>query len=339
MNASIPFPRGAPERVCVIGAGAMGISLAAVLGQSTEVVIVARDPVRAEHIERNGARVQGLANQTAFPLVVRDVRALSGAGPIDAIFVATKTTSIDDVCTDLSPLLGSIHETEHRPWIISFQNGIESGRALSDRLGYPKVIRMVLHYGARMTHEGGVEVVQSKPPHSIGSPNPGSHEACRVLARTLTTGGMETEFVRDIEPVVWTKGITNASMNPVAALVNTSVGEVLDSPAVSIVAKLIREGIQVALAEGIDLGPKIEERVWHALECARPHTPSMVEDIRSGRSSEVGQLNRQIVQHAQSSGTQVPTHELITALIETFDWRVFKRARRNEPHVHGGTHR
>lgn len=325
MNNPVPFPSEKPKRVCVIGAGAMGISLAAVLGQSSEVVIVARDHVRAEHILRYGAVLRGFANQSAFPHVVRNISDLQSAGPFDAIFVATKTTSINGVSDELSPVLNSMNKMGNSPWIISFQNGIESGRSLSDRLGHQKIIRMVLNYGARMTHEGGVEIVQSMPPHSIGSPNPGSHEASLMLAQVLTSGGMETEFVEDIEPIVWTKGITNAAMNPVAALVNGSVGEVLDSPSASIVERLVREGLQVALAEGIDLGSKIEERIWTALESARPHIPSMVEDIRAGRSSEVGQLNRQIVQHAQLSGIETPSHELITALIETFDWRVFKR--------------
>lgn len=325
MNKLVPFQHGTPRRVGVIGAGAMGVSLAAVLGQSTEVVVVARDPRRAEHIRQSGAVLHGLADQVAHPRVVRHIDELVGCGPLDAVFVATKTTSIDEVSKELKPHLNTLNGLPQGPWIISFQNGIETGRVLSERLANGRVIRMVLNYGARLDDNGNVEVVQSKPPHAIGAPTPGCFEAACALARLLTVGGMQTEPVEDIEPLVWIKGITNASMNPVAALVNAGVGEVLDSPAVSIVARLIAEGIRVAQAEEIDLGSDIEDRIWNALECARAHTPSMVEDIRAGRSSEVDQLNRQIIEHARSGGIDAPTHELITALIETFDWRVFHR--------------
>jgi ketopantoate reductase len=51
----------------------------------------------------------------------------------------------------------------------------------------------------------------------------------------------------------------------------------------------------------------------------------MVGDIRGGRPSEVGQLNRQIIAHAGRVGVPVPSHEVITALIDSFDWRVFRR--------------
>ena len=55
---------------------------------------------------------------------------------------------------------------------------------------------------------------------------------------------------------VWAKGIVNAAVNPVAALVNSTVGEVMDSPAQQIVEALLTEGIEIARAEGIDLGEK-----------------------------------------------------------------------------------
>lgn len=324
MSEPMPFPGGLPRRVGVIGAGAMGVSLAAVLGQRAEVVLVVRDGRRAAHLERVGAVLRGLADQRSRPRVVRRIRDLGVHGLLDAIFVATKTTSIDEVSRELKPLLGTLSDLAGGPFVISFQNGIETGRALAERLEHDKIIRMVLHYGARLTAEGGVEVVQSMPPHDIGSPHAVCFGACEALAKMLSAGGMETRAVADIEPCVWKKGITNAAMNPVAALVNGTVGEVLDSPAMAIVRQLIDEGVMVAQGEGIDLGEDICARILWVLETARPHVPSMVEDIRAGRSSEVGQLNRQIIKHARAIGVATPTHEFITALIDTFDWKVFR---------------
>src|SRR5690606_14364738 len=121
------------------------------------------------------------------------------------------------------------------------------------------------------------------------------------------------------------------AMNPLAALINASVGEALDSPARAIVGRLLAEGVTVAAREGIALGPAPIDRLWSMLESARAHTPSMVEDIRAGRASEVYQLNRQVIAHAMRLGMNVPTHELLTALIDAFDWRVFRRAGAEQP--------
>lgn len=148
---------------------------------------------------------------------------------------------------------------------------------------------------------------------------------CEALAGALTSGGLPTAFASDIERRVWMKGIVNAAMNPIAALVNSSVGEALDSPARLIVERLLVEGEAVARAEGLAMGEDFVARAMEALEAARSHTPSMVEDIRRGRESEVGQLNRQVLEHARRVGVSTPTHEVIDALIETFDWKVYRR--------------
>ncbi|MGP1346101.1 MAG: ketopantoate reductase family protein [Phycisphaerales bacterium] len=313
-----------PLRIAIIGAGAMGLSLAAMLGRVVPVTIVVRDPARAELIHRNGVGVSGLIETRSHPTVVPSIAALREGMPLDAIFVATKTTAINEVAQQLRPVLGTLPQDDH-PFVISFQNGIEPGRDLMQSLDEPRVLRMVLNYGATQTADNAAAVMLSGPPHFIGGPDATHSRFAARLAGVLSTCGLPTEQVENIEPFVWTKGVLNAAMNPVAALTDSSVAGVLDSPARAIVKRLMDEGLRVADAEGIQLGPGIADRMWTILDKARPHTPSMVGDIRGGRPSEVGQLNRQIIEHAQRTGVPVPSHEVIAALIDSFDWRVFQR--------------
>lgn len=302
----------------------MGLSLAAMIGHIAEITMVVRDPFRADHITCDGVRVEGLIKSSSRPAVVPSIASLADNMPMAAIFVATKTTAIEGLADELRPVLDGIPRREH-PWVISFQNGIEPGRELKRRLNEPRVLRMVLNYGATQVADNAASVMLHGPPHFIGGPDATHARLAGRLAALLTACGLPTHAVADIEPPVWIKGVLNAAMNPVAALTDSSVGEVLDSPGRAIVAELINEGLRVANAEGIDLGPGIADRMWDILDKARPHTPSMVGDIRGGRPSEVGQLNRQIIEHAQHSLVPVPSHEIITALIESFDWRVFQR--------------
>lgn len=325
MTALSPGLSALPHRIAVIGAGAMGCSLAAALGHSCDVVMIVRDSERANRIRADGVTLRGLSNARARPHVVPRIADLGALGPVDAVFVATKTTAIDAVSNELAPALRQPGVAEAGPFVVSFQNGIESGRWLRDRLAYPYVLRMVVNYGARLHADGAVDLLFSRPPHAIGSPDPRLRRACDALASTLTRGGMETVVAEDIERVAWFKGVMNAAMNPVAALINGGVGEVLDSPARDIVEGLLGEALDVASAEGIRLGSDARARVWARLECARAHTPSMVEDIRDGRPSEVGQLNRQVIEHGARVRIATPTHRLITSLIDAFDWRAFQR--------------
>jgi 2-dehydropantoate 2-reductase len=318
-------------RFGVIGAGAMGLSLAAALGASGSVTLVCREPALAGRIRADGARVRGLGSAHANPDVVPSISRLADHGPVHAVFVATKTSAIEQVASELRPVLFEIGPGGIIPFIVSFQNGIETGRQLMERLGEPRVLRMVLNYGARIAPDGAVEVAMTRPPHRIGRLDPAHAHACRALATRMSAGGLEAVDVEDIEPFVWTKGLINAAVNPVAALTDNSVGETLDSPARSIVESLLDEGLAVARADGIDLGPGARERLWSMIESARPHTPSMVEDIREGRTSEVGQLNRQVIAHGERTGVPTPTHRVVTALIDAFDWRVFRRRTAQRP--------
>lgn len=327
-----------PGRIGIIGAGAMGVSLAAILGETLRVTIVARDRDCADRIRRDGAHVSGLITKSSLPDVVPEIAALADAAPLDAVFVATKTTAIETVASELGPVLPALAGTHGTPFVISFQNGIEPGLTLRRLLDHPRVLRMVLNYGAIRSGPNSAEVMLSTPPHYIGGPDATFATEAGAFAGVLRRAGLPTEAVNDIEPTVWKKGILNAATNPVAALTDNTIGEVLDSPARVLLVRLIEEGIRVAKAYGIDLGPDPSDRMWAILETARNHTPSMVGDIRGGRPTEVGQLNRQIVQYGARLGVPTPSHELIAALIDAFDWRVFRRrdpAATRSPHTVG----
>jgi len=311
-------------RIAVVGAGAMGSSLAAIAARMAPVVMVVRNTARAAQIFDRGVIVRGKVQADDRPLLVKSVEDLPLIGNVGVIFIATKTTAIPAVCADLAPVIPRLGAGGHRVRLVSYQNGIDPGREIMRLLGYDRVMRMVLNYGAVLDERtGDVEVSMHDPPHAIGCVTPDLVPECQRLAARLTEADFPTEYEPEIEKPVWLKAILNASMSPVAALIDSTIREVLDSPARSVVARLLEESIAVARAEGIAVPDGFAERAWEIFENGADHVPSMVEDIRRGRQSEVGQLNRQIVAHAAAIGVPVPTHETIDTLIEAFDWRLY----------------
>lgn len=314
------------RRAAVIGAGPMGTALAATLGQRIPVVMVCRNPQRAAELFEHGATMHGPVSASAQPIVVRRTADLRSLGGVSAIFLATKTTAIASVAQDLAPIFGALGDQDGAPFIISYQNGIDPGLQLREQLGDPRVLRMAINFGAVMEDDGTVRSTLFNPPNHIGTVDEAFIPVCRAIAALLTECDFATVYEPRIEDRVWMKAILNASMSPVAALVNSSIGEVLDSPARAIVDRLLHEAVAVAHAEGRDLGPDPIRRAYEVFEAGRSHIPSMVEDIRAARESEVGQLNRQLLRHAARINLAAPTHEVIDALIETFDWKIYARA-------------
>ncbi|MBX3406603.1 MAG: 2-dehydropantoate 2-reductase [Phycisphaeraceae bacterium] len=310
------------ERVGVIGAGAIGTVLAALLGRVVPTVVVCRNPVRAGQLFAHGAVCRGGLEAASRPIIVRTVADLCAVGGVAAVFVTTKTTAIADIAADLAPMCSGANG----PVIVSCQNGIDPGRQLAERLPGGRVARMVLNLGATCdAGSGETKVTLNAPPHAIGSPDARLGDPCERLAAILSGAGLETCAAPDIEARVWAKSLMNAAVNPVAALCNMTVGEVMASPARPIVDRLLHEGFEVACAEGIDLGTGYLERAAATLSRAADHTPSMVEDVRSGRESEIGQLNRPIMDRGAARGVPTPTHEVVDSLIEALDWAVSGR--------------
>lgn len=105
------------RRVAIIGAGAMGCSLAAIVAPHIDTVIVARNRRRAERIASGGVELRGALEGLGRPRVVRSIRDLSDIHPIDLVFIATKTTAIRAVCAAMAPDLLQL------PYLVSYQNG------------------------------------------------------------------------------------------------------------------------------------------------------------------------------------------------------------------------
>jgi len=309
------------RRIGIIGAGAMGVSLAALTSRHVATTIVVRNRERAGRIERFGARVTGQLDGFGRPTVVGSIEELADFGPDDLLFIATKTTAIADVCRTLASIFDEV------PFVVSYQNGIESGRSIIGLLGTDRVARMVLTYGATLLPPRGdgapvqIRVDLNAPPHYVGGEGAVVHELSRELARSLTRAGLPTEFSADIEYQVWRKAIANAAGNPVAAIIRAPLGELMESPARSLIERLLDEGISVATALGIELGDSYKTEALAPMLAGGKHLPSMAEDVMAGRRTEITQLNEQIVERAREVGVPAPTHEAVIQLIRTFEWR------------------
>jgi len=299
----------------------MGVSLAAITSSHVPTTIVVRNHDLAVRIRRSGVRVSGGLDGFGHPHVATSIEELSDFGPEDLLFIATKTTAITDVCRTL----GSIFD--QMPFVVSYQNGIESGRSIMHELGSTRVARMVLTYGAalveRKAESDPVEahVGLHAPPHYVGGEGATVDELSQELARSLTNAGLPTEFSDDIEREVWRKGIANAAGNPVAAIIRAPLGELMNSPARSLIERLLDEGISVAKAVGIKIGDSYKTEALAPMLAGGRHLPSMAQDVMAGRQTEITQLNEQIVERARNVGVPVPTHEAIIDLIRTFEWR------------------
>ena len=117
--------------------------------------------------------------------------------------------------------------------------------------------------------------------------------------------------------LVWEKVLLNLAINPIAALAGLKNGELLASELFNASMMVYREAVLVAKMRGLSLSDEFifETRLRTVLEKTAENTCSMLQDVKAGRTTEIGALNQVIVEMAESSGIAVPVNQMLTALV------------------------
>ncbi|HTP21379.1 MAG TPA: 2-dehydropantoate 2-reductase [Solirubrobacteraceae bacterium] len=294
-------------RICVVGAGAIGGLFAAHLAQVPDVEVWAFD-LSAEHvaaIDSDGLRITGHVELTARVQARTDPSEIPSC-PLG--IVAVKGTATE-------PAIAATARIFSGAAVCSVQNGIGNEEVIAERV--PRVIRGVTLPAGHVVAPGVVNMVGPGPTW-IGpfEPQPPTDAEIATLAALLNRGGLETRARSDARGAQWTKLLFNACTNPLCALTGLTHGELCDyAPTTHLVDELLREGIAVADALGIELEDDPAELVYSAAKANYRHRPSMLQDVAAHRPTEIATLNGGIVSAADELGVPVPLHRAMFDLI------------------------
>ena len=299
-------------KIAVVGAGAMGSIYAGLLadaGNEVWAVDVWREHVAA--IQSGGLRIEGASGDRIVRL--RATTEPRDVGHCDLVVIATKARHVAHAATAAETMLNP--ETR----VLTIQNGLGSGEAARDVLGPHRVsIGVAGGFGARVLAPGhvcheGMELIR------LGEIDGPVTEPLRRIAGVWSAAGFTVRTFDDIHQLVWEKLICNGTFSPVCTLTNMTIGEVLDSAdAWPIAAACAREGGAVARAKGVRLS--FDDAVSYARDFGSkiPHgRPSMWQDRRAGRPSEIDAINGGIARTGRETGVATPTHDLLIALVKS----------------------
>jgi 2-dehydropantoate 2-reductase len=295
-------------RICVVGAGAIGGLFAAHLAQVPDVEVWAFD-ASAEHvgaINSDGLRISGHVELTARVQARMDP---SEIPPCPLGIIATKGTVTEAAISAAAPIFAD------GAAVCSVQNGIGNEEVIAEHV--PRVIRGVTLPAGQVSAPGVIKMVGPGPTW-IGpfEPQPATDAEIETLAALLNRGGLETRARSDARGAQWTKLLFNACTNPLCALTGLTHGELCDyAPTTHLVDELLREGIAVADALGIELEGDPSELVYTAGKANYGHRPSMLQDVAAHRPTEIATLNGGIVNAADKVGIPVALHRAMVDLI------------------------
>jgi 2-dehydropantoate 2-reductase len=309
----------------IAGAGALGSLYGAFLRRAGHRVTLLG---RAEHLEAirtRGLEVDGLfgeATVAGFELATRagDVR-----GPFDLILLAVKSPAVESTARPLVRALAANGR------LLALQNGLGHVEALTALVGAERLLAAPVLIGATVPAPGRVRVTVYAKPVKIGSPTPLGFEGARRWAETLSAAGIPSEPTDRLLAFLWEKMLYNLPLNALGAILRVPYGALAErAESRRIMDEVIGEALAIALADGADL-------LWTDAAACRDHfygtllpptvahRSSMLQDLESGRRTEIDALNGYVAQRGSLLGLQTPANLVLTGLVHAIESRAPQR--------------
>ena len=263
---------------------------------------------REEHaraLAEHGLRVTGRADFTATPRATADPAQLP---PVDLAILATKSTELDSAAGRLE---GRIPDAI----VMTVQNGLGAEEVVRSHGDWPLLSAVTFMSGTRHSDTHVEYVLDTET--WLGPYGDTAPEEAEAVARLIVSSGLKARAFPDLRPAQWSKLIFNATVNGVAALTDLPHDvHFAEGGLGELVRGLVEEGKRVAAAAAIPLHDDPWEMNALATRRGSAHHPSMLEDVRAGRPTEVELINGSLVREARRLGVSAPLHEALYALVQ-----------------------
>lgn len=301
-----------PQSFAIIGAGPVGCIVAAFLAKGGyEVILCDVFPELLKPAVERGIIIEGAENlRQTVPKTCASIDELEQHDP-DVIVIAVKANAL--------PLIASAIESFYHEgmYVVSWQNGIDTELEIAKALGEKPAMRAVVNYGCGLIGPAHVTIPFHHPPHYIQELDPASKGAAMAIADALTASGLQTLHTDKIVSMVWRKSVLNSCMNPVCAVTGLTMAQAMSDPMVfQIVDALVKECIQVARANEIELGWDFYPNGIEYMRKAGSHKPSMLMDIEAKRRTEIDFMNGKFVAYGEQAGVPTPYNRTLKSLVK-----------------------
>ncbi len=327
-----------PWRVTVIGAGSLGLVLAAALARTGNAVTVLARPASASALlDHGGIEIDGRLDWSVpvrrLPAAVGQVAVTGRAAELPAVDLALFATKGQDLPAAIEAVLpGWPGRGRDGAFVAGLQNGVVKDDLLAQAFGPEDVLGAATLLGSRR-RGAGTATVTGLGRTFVGDFGSATSARADALAAALAGAGLPVEAVADIRALLWTKFCHAIGIFGVSALTGLPSAEIFARRPLALAYRsLLDEAAAVAAALGVavldfpDLPvrtylrrpPRTRPPKW----CAgrrRPPRPgpgppgysSMAQDLAAGRPTEVEETFGDLVRRAAAVGVDVPRAELV----------------------------
>ncbi len=309
------------NKVCIVGAGAIGGWLGGGLQQAgCRVSVLARGATLAA-LQQHGLRV----GDTVHPVVASDDAATLGVQ--DLVIIAVKTPSLLAVARQTAPLIGPetvvLTAMNGVPWWF-FQGfggsrqgarlkAVDPAGAIADAIAPAHVLGCVVHASCSVDAPG---VIRHHFGNGliIGEPCGGTSARVQALASLLVQAGFAATVSPQIQKDIWYKLWGNMTVNPISALTGATTDLILGDPLVrDFISSVMLEAKEIGARIGIPIDQQPADRHQVTLKLGAFKT-SMLQDVEAGKAVELDALVTVVKELGELTGVATPFTDALLGL-------------------------
>jgi len=288
-------------KVWIVGAGAIGSVIAAVLGMEDriEFCLVGQSP-QARAVAKKGLTFQsGAETVEGISVRVRHPREVPALTEQDLVLLTGKTPDLEKTVLWLK------ERCAFRTGIIALQNGIGAEQILVEKLERP-VDRGFAFFGANSVEPGKIRYfsgrIQLRP-----------SAVTEAFSRVMAGSRLPCEISADFKKTEWQKMAINCIANPLAGILQIGNRGIIDPALNPAKEEILNEVRQVARAEGVELetSPAEINRIL-----AQDNVPSLRIDLERNLRTEIDFLNGAVVRLGEKHGIATPANSLLVSMVK-----------------------
>lgn len=291
--------------VCIVGAGAVGLLLAALLSETKRVALFVKKG-RYDELVNAQPRVSGHIVRSARNLsIFSETRDLSA----DSYWLCVKSHSLHDAVAELGPIV-----RRDRASVVCASNGFAIHEELTALLPGTPLIRLLCGFGAKLV--GPAETLLAGPMSAVCSSGTESEKERAQTAALLL--GIGCDCVEDDDPrrAEWRKALVNVPVNTICSILDTENGALLTHPDLRATAERMIEEVLAAAEKD---GRPLRVLATDVIESVRAHAAninSTLADIRAHKPTESAAIVGRIVSAALALGTDIRITAALYSVLE-----------------------
>ena len=308
-------------KIAILGAGAMGSAIGALLhkaGNAVTLIDVARPAIEA--VQSRGLIIQNKAgDQETVRVAITDQPA--SIGVVDLLLVFVKCYHTEAAVKKALPIIGP------KTTVLSLQNGWGNGPRIAAIVGKERVILGVCYHSATVLAPGHVlHAGQGKT--FMGELDGSDSPRLQQIVKVFNDAGIVAESSGQVLKEIWSKLALNVATLPTSSTVKITADHLLDTLEMQqLMQELLKEVVAVAKQQNIPLD--FAER-WEAvsglLKKLAPDTKgSMLQDVEARRQTEIDVMCGAIIEAGTRLGIPTPYNRAMFALIKGLE-STFTRA-------------